>query len=371
MSAPSTTSVVVIHEDHLGHRTYAENLRMAAADLADIDAAWVPVRYEAALPFPLDRLPLPAGVRSPLVGRHEVLAGLRAHSDAAVRVYNTQVPAALGGRRARRSPYIAITDVTPLQYDRMAAGYGHRADAGGLVSGWKHRVNERVFRDATWCVGWSNWVADSLVEEYGVDPDRVAVIPPGVDTERWRPPADQVRPGNRILFVGGELERKGGDLLIAALDRLPDAELHLVTRSPVAPHDRVHVYDDLVPNDQRLLELFRTSDVFAMPSRAETFGIAVAEASAAGLPVVASGVGGLPDIVSDGESGFVVPVDDLEALVEALVRLLDDDALRADMGAAARARAVERFDAATNAGRLFELVRAAAGRPGGSLGSRR
>jgi glycosyltransferase involved in cell wall biosynthesis len=351
------TEVVVVHEDHLGHRTYAANLKMAADELADVEVTWVPVRYETSSAA-LGLLPLPGGIRAAAAGRAEVRRGLRASQDADVRIYNTQVPAALGGRRARRDPYIVITDVTPRQYDRMAEGYGHRADRNGPVRTWKHHVNRRVFGRARWCVGWSTWVTESLVADYDVDVERVTVIPPGVDTERWCPSETGARDGLRILFVGGELERKGGDLLIEAMPHLPaDAELHLVTRSPVPRLERVFVYDDLVPNDARLLELYRSSDVFAMPSRAETFGIAVIEASAAGLPVVASHVGGLTDIVADRDTGIVVPPGDATALVRALRTLATDGELRRRMGAAARARAVERFDAGTNARRLFDLAR--------------
>lgn len=300
-------SVAFAHEEHLGHRTYAENLRAAAGEHADIDISWVPVQY-GSIPSPVDRLPLPAPVRSALAGRREVRHGLR-RAEVDVHMFNTQVPAALGGRLARSRPYIVITDVTPVQYDRMADGYGHRADHPGPTRWWKHRVNRRVFAGARWCVGWSRWAAASFVDDYGVDPARVAVIPPGVDTERWCPPAARSEhEGTRILFVGGELTRKGGDLLIASMAELPDdVELRLVTRTPVAPTDRVHVFDDLVPNDPRLIELYRTSDVFAIPSRAETFGIAAAEALlSGGGPVVTTTTGGVPEAV--GHAAVTVPV---------------------------------------------------------------
>ncbi|MDJ0768696.1 MAG: glycosyltransferase family 4 protein [Ilumatobacter sp.] len=351
--------VTIVHEEHLGHRTYAANLRTASLERPDIDAEWVPVRY-GSIPSPVDRLPLPASVRAALAGRREVRRGLR-DRPADVHMFNTQVPAALGGGLARSKPYVVITDVTPLQYDRMADGYGHRPDRPGPVRWWKHRVNRRVFTEATWCVGWSSWAAGSFVDDYGVDPARVAVIPPGVDTDAWRPPAQRRHTGVRILFVGGEFPRKGGDLLVESLASLPDdVELHLVTKTPVAANDRVRVYDDLGPNDPRLIELFRTSDVFAIPSRAETFGIAAAEASAMALPVVASDVGGFADIVADGETGFIVPHGDGAALTTALRRLVDDPALRRSMGEAARRRAVERFDSRTNAARLFDLAHSCA-----------
>jgi glycosyltransferase involved in cell wall biosynthesis len=88
-------------------------------------------------------------------------------------------------------------------------------------------------------------------------------------------------------------------------------------------------------------------DIFAMPSRREAWGVAAAEASAVGLPVVASRVGGIPEIVVDGETGLLVPAEDPDALAAALDKLLADPELCAQMGRAGRARieAEYRWDA--------------------------
>jgi glycosyltransferase involved in cell wall biosynthesis len=290
--------------------------------------------------------------------RAEIAAGLRA-DRADVRVFNTQVPAVIGPRAARAQPYILITDVTPIQYDQMAQGYGHRDDTHRVVRAAKTAWNRHVIRGAAWNVGWSTWVRDSLIDDYGVDPDRATVISPGVDTGRWcptsAPPNDRVR----ILFVGADFERKGGAALLTAFAALPPdtAELVLVTKSQIEPRPSVSVIGDLGPNDPRLVDLFRTSDVFVLPSRSETFGIAAVEASAAGVPVIASAVGGLSDIVVDGETGYTVKPNDTGELLERLRRLVGDPPLRQRFGAAARERAVERYDALRNAARLLDLVR--------------
>ena len=92
-------------------------------------------------------------------------------------------------------------------------------------------------------------------------------------------------------------------------------------------------------------ELLPCADAFLLPSESESFGLAALEALASGAPVVASRVGGLPEVVDDGETGFLLPVGDVEGMSEAAARILmDEDAHRA-MAVRGRERAVERFSA--------------------------
>jgi len=352
----SLAKAVFVLEQHLGHRTYADSLK-AAADLAGLEITWVDIHYRHS-PAPWTRLPAGGRLAGTLAGRSEVRAGLRQRTD--VQVFNTQVPAALAGS-ALRSPYVIVTDVTPLQYDRIASGYGHRPDRFGMTRTLKHRRNLSVFRNAVQCVAWSTWAAASIVEDYGVDQSRVTVVPPGVDTRMWLPATrGPRRPDDAIglLFVGGEFERKGGDLLLEAIEYLgPRVRATIVTRSEVRPTDGVRVLHDITPNDPRLIAAYRAADVFVLPTRAETFGIAAVEAQAAGLPVIASDLGGLSDIVKDGVTGQLIDVGDVSALCDSISLLIDDAALRGQWARAARLRAVELFDARTNAGLLFSLVR--------------
>ena len=352
--AGASPVVAFVMEQHLGHQTYGDNLRRALAARDDIVVHWVPVAY-APTARRWERLPSES-LRGTLRGRAEVAAGLAAR-PADARVYNTQVPAVIGPRRARVAPYVLCTDVTPVQYDAMAEGYQHAADRPGPLKWLKHRWNERVFRGAAAHAPWSSWAAESLVVDYGVDRSSIHVIPPGIDTTAWQPasPDDGTV---RLLFVGGDFRRKGGELLLRAFGRLPAgaAELHLVTRSTVERQPGVTVHDGFAPNDPGLVELYRRSDVFVLPSASETFGIAAIEGGAAGLPVVVASVGGLRDLVVDGTTGFAVPPDDVDALTAVLSRLTADVDLRRTMGVAARERAVAEFDATTNADRLVTVV---------------
>jgi L-malate glycosyltransferase len=91
------------------------------------------------------------------------------------------------------------------------------------------------------------------------------------------------------------------------------------------------------------VELLQASDVFLMPSESESFGLAALEALSCGVPVVASDVGGIPEVVPDGEVGFLAPVGDVATMADRVLRILADDGLRARLSAAARARAVQQY----------------------------
>jgi glycosyltransferase involved in cell wall biosynthesis len=339
-------------ERHVGHRTYAENLLAVAHQRTDIVTHSIDISYELnERAWSIGRL---QGLRGVLAGRREVRNGLRDYPTG-IDVYNTQVPAALAGR-ALRQPYVVVTDVTPSQFDALADDYGKRPEELRLLRRWGRLRNERVFQGAALCVGWSKWAAASICADYHVDPRRVAVVPPGVDLGRWRPSETTNRERVEILFVGGEFGRKGGDLLVEVVQELPDwVHLTVVTNSDVKSSKQVTVIRDLLPNDDRLIQLFRDADLFVLPTIAETFGIAAVEASAAGLPVIASDIGGLSDIVIDGRTGILVPPRDGRALRQALDQIVGDSSMRRRMGEHAAAHATEQFDAVKNANRLIDL----------------
>ncbi|MCB8983675.1 MAG: glycosyltransferase family 4 protein [Ardenticatenaceae bacterium] len=350
-------TVTFLMEQHIGHRTFYENLRRFIEPTPQIAARWVEVSYFQ--PGGLwERLTiLPQNVRGTLRGRAQVRAGLRAPAD--LLVYNTQVPAALAGRMGRQRPYILCTDITPRQYDDMARHYNHTPDRGGLLTAYKHRVNRRLFQGAARVLPWSTWTRASLLQDYGVALDKIETLPPGVDTALWQPGHKKAGGAAHILFVGGDLYRKGGHLLLQAFAALPPgaASLHLVTRTAVPPAANIRTYPGLRPNDAALIALYQSCDIFALPTEAEAFGIAAMEASAVGLPVIATRVGGLTDVVADGETGYLLPPGDLRGLIHAFERLIADPALRQRLGQAARARALSRFDARKNAARLVEIMK--------------
>jgi glycosyltransferase involved in cell wall biosynthesis len=140
-----------------------------------------------------------------------------------------------------------------------------------------------------------------------------------------------------VLFAGRLSPEKGVAELVAAADGMP-----LVVAGDGPLRDRVPGALGFLPRHD-LEPLYERCAVVACPSYREGFGVACAEAMAHGKPVVASAVGGLRDLVVDGETGLLVPPGDVKALRDALRRLLDDRELRRRLGAAARERAVEQL----------------------------
>ncbi|MEJ2749644.1 MAG: glycosyltransferase family 4 protein [Anaerolineae bacterium] len=336
-------------EQHIGHRSFYQNLRQHIDQTPQLVARWTAVTYER---------PGSLLSRGPLAGQMQVRRALR-QSPSDVVLFNTQVPAALVGSPVRRRPYVLCTDITPIQYDEMGEHYGHKLNRNPLIRWYKHRANKKLFQSAARVLPWSNWVRESLINDYDVSPQNIEVIPPGVDVNLWRP-CPRRQPGGplRVLFVGGDFYRKGGDDLLAALQLLPEglAELVLVTRSAVPEQPRVKVYRNMQSNSVELVSLAQSCDVFVLPTKAEAFGIAAVEASAVGLPVVGTAVGGLPDVVDDGVTGFLIQPGDKQALASRLKLLAENAALRQRLGKAARERVLKKFDARQNASRVVEIL---------------
>jgi glycosyltransferase involved in cell wall biosynthesis len=209
---------------------------------------------------------------------------------------------------------------------------------------WLRRV--RAFLPRT------HWCAGSLVRDFGVDPDRIVVTPAGIDLERWKPAAPgPTRDLPVLLFVGNDFERKGGRFLLDLFTgRLKGkARLRIISNDPalkdrIWPADVEHLSGLGHGNPQELVEAYRASDIFVFPTRKEHLGMVTTEACAAGLPLVATDVGGVREAVETGMNGLLVPFQaGAEEWSEALLRLIDDPDLRARMGAESRRRAERKF----------------------------
>lgn len=182
-----------------------------------------------------------------------------------------------------------------------------------------------------------------------------------MDLELW-PYLPQEKAAGRlqILFVGGDFKRKGGDLLLKVYAEhfTGNADLHLVTKQPPAAlPPNVQVYTDLGSNDLRLRTLYAEADLFVLPTRADVSSIVSLEAMATGRPVIATRMGGIPDTVHDGKTGFLIAPDDEAALTAAMKTLLADPALRRQMGVAGRAAVEQDFSAAVTVPRILAAMK--------------
>ncbi|WP_428493271.1 glycosyltransferase family 4 protein [Rhodopila sp.] len=189
-------------------------------------------------------------------------------------------------------------------------------------------------------------VERTLVNSYGCDPGRVATILIGANVDATASADDLARyAAGRILFVGIEWERKGGPTLLAAFDtvatRFPAATLTIAGCSPQMSHPRARA-TGLLPR-ANVAALLADASIFCLPSLIEPSAVASVEAMAFKLPVVATTVGGFPGMVSDGETGLLVPPDDAIALAGALGDLLADPQRTRAMGQAGYRRGHDLF----------------------------
>lgn len=345
-----------VMEQTLGHVTHYKNLRATIDADPAVEASWYPLAFSPR--GTLETLP-------PLRGNWTLRSSWRAHRvlshggaeqhDALF--YHTQVTTLLSTGLMRRVPSVISLDATPLNYDAVGAAYGHHA-APSRIEALKRALTMRSLRAARALVPWCDWARRSLIDDYGLEAARITVIPPGVNLDLWPRPTRRDTAGpTRILFVGADFARKGGDILLDAFARLhDDCELHLVTKAPLEPAPGVYVYRDVAPNSALLKRLYATADLFVLPTLADCFPLAIQEAMAAGLPVIASDVGAIGEAVHDGETGLLTPPADGRALAAALEALVTDASRRHAMGARARELAEQRFDSAVNARRILGIM---------------
>ena len=334
-------SIVFVLEQTLGHITHGKNLTSALGAMAGVDATIVPV--EATLDGRFQRLPGWSNwtVRAGLRARHSLrrLGRLLRPPQVDAMFVHSQVPAVLLGRWMKRIPTVVSLDATPRQYDELGLFYEHSVGPRP-VEAIKFWANQRCFRRARHIVTWSEWAKSGVVSDYGVAEDKVTVIAPGVQIDAWAQASERATGDGplRILFVGGNLKRKGGELLIEAAGRLrsedvvPPFEVHLVTSDTSVVGTGIIVHNGLGPNSPDLIEQYRLADIFCLPTLGDCLPMVLAEAGAAGLPLISTDVGAIRELVRDGETGRLIPPGELEPLVDALRELLTSADVRRDMG---------------------------------------
>lgn len=348
-------------EQALGHVTHGKNLQANVPQDPDIAAYWGLPAWEAK--GIAGKLPLYKSnwtVRAGWQARRSV-AKMNRLAPLDALFFHTQVTAVLSQDWIRRIPSIISLDATPLQYDALGEFYAHEPGAEWLER-FKWRMTRNALRGARHVVTWSEWTKQGLVDEYEVPAGKITVIPPGVNVQDWLSPHQRQTHNNvvKILFVGGNLDRKGGTLLLEAFRALrqeANVELHLVTRDTVADEPGLFVYNDMQPNSAPLKRLYHDCDIFCLPTFGDCLPMVLSEAGAAGLPVVSTSIAAIPEIVQERETGFLVPTGDVPALTTALRQLVMDGDLRIRQGKQAVDVVSTSYDGEHNARRLLDLIK--------------
>ena len=286
------------------------------------------------------------------IGRHDVVWGT-----------NFVVPP------TRAASLVSVYDLTPLRFPQLANE--HTRTFPGLI--------RRALERGAWVHTMSSFVREEVIEHFGADPERVRVVAGGIKPTPPGPPepGHALAGGDRYVLALGTVEpRKDLPTLVSAYDQLADddPEVRLVIAGADgwgaealteavarSPHRGRIVRLGWVDDDDRVA-LVRGAAVYAYPSIYEGFGLPPLEAMSAGVPVVATRTGSLPEVCGDGAD--LVPVGDVEALAKALNRVLGDEAHRADLVRRGEATAA-RYTWDTASDGFAALLKAVAAAPPG------
>lgn len=286
----------------------------------------------------------------------------------------------------------SLEPLRPWKAEQLGGGY--------RVSSY---VEKTAYEAAAAIIAVSRGMREDILRCYpGIDPDKVRVIHNGIDLAKWKAPeGDEGRelqarvlaehgidPRRRtVVFVGRITRQKGLPHFLRAARLLPeDVQIVLCAGAPDTPEIAAEVdglvadlrrarsgvvlISDMLPQPE-VAAILDAANVFITPSVYEPLGIVNLEAMALGLPVVGTATGGIPDVIVDGETGYLVPVEqktdgtgtplDPERfqrdMAERLTAVLDDEALAARMGAAGLARARDAFSWDAIGAKTAELYR--------------
>ncbi len=207
---------------------------------------------------------------------------------------------------------------------------------------------------------WSDWAKKGYIRD-GVDPSKIRIIPPAFETSRY----EIQHKSKNILFIGRDYYRKGGDVALKVFERLrksfDDLRLTFIgkiqdrnTLEKVRRDSSISYYNHVSKQDLHE-KILPSSDIFLLPTAAEAYGMSIIESMCKGVPVVASRVSAIPEVVEDGVSGFLVTPGSTDEFAEKCERLLGDEVLRKKMGNNARTKIEKAFSPEKIGHELYNL----------------
>ncbi len=316
----------------------------------------------------------PAGLR-----HARVAAWIRERATHADVVYATSMlgRAVLGSSLARRPVVVKLVADEAYERARRWGLFDGDLDAfqrfgGGMRVRLLRQARDRSLRRVAHLVCPSGYLA-ALAVSWGVPRERVTVLPNAAPALPSLPGRDEARSqlaveGPLLAFAGRITKQKALEVGLEALSRVEGVSLAIAGDGPDLPDVRRKVSElgldgrvrFLGPlGREEVLTLFRAADATLLTSSWENFPHTVVEALAVGTPVIATAVGGVPELVRDGENGLLFPVGDRDALVAAVRRMVDEPSLRERLAAAA-APSVERLRPDALYPRLEAILREAA-----------
>ncbi|UBF27179.1 glycosyltransferase family 4 protein [Kovacikia minuta CCNUW1] len=376
------TRVLSIAEGYLGHRTYGDLMRNYFNQSPNCQTDFYWYNEERELPARIINRFLSLQIPNPWIqtqnldlhwfriqlgfaylAKRLAVRKLKQFEYTALH-FHTQILGFLSLDLMKSIPTIVSLDMTAAQASRLKTTPSWR---------WTYTPNlyleQKVYETAASVVAFSEAAQRSVIEDYNIEANKVQVVYPGVNLDRIQAvekPSSRVSQPCQILFVGGDFERKGGpDLLAVFLENFTEqAELHLVTQAAIAcSHPRVHIYPNIRAYTPEWLALYHQADVFVMPTYAEPFGWVFIEAMAAGLPIIATQLSAIPEMVSHGETGLLIQPGDRVALAHSIQTLLQNPTLRRQMGDRGRKVVEQKFDAQKNFHTLESLFIEVADKP--------
>jgi glycosyltransferase involved in cell wall biosynthesis len=350
-----------------GHITHDQHMRLETAKYPEIQAEWLPIH-----PWKKDRWQRLPVIRSNMT----LLSGFRAraHLQCQTKPFDalychTPEAAVLLGKYMKQTPTILSLDATPANMDSIGPAYRHKRRSD-TVEHVKKVLIKRSFERAAHLVTFSHWAKDSLIDDYGVSRHRITMNPPGLDLKRWNISKEERAISEadltaRVLFVGNGFQRKGGEVLLHSVASMQEkCAVDIVTNDPTilgpGGTSGVHIHRGLKAGTPELLALYRKANIFVLPTLGDCSPWVILEAMAMRLPVIATPVGGIRELVIHGETGLLIPPHSPEALIEAISELSRDQKRRHAMGIAARQRVEKYFDSAQNYRHLIVLIKSVA-----------
>jgi glycosyltransferase involved in cell wall biosynthesis len=278
--------------------------------------------------------------------RREVAAARR---DGRIVLFQNISPAVYAWAVTQRPRHFIIADWTRKLYEPLVG----RRLSPPLVTGLHRRVLAST--DGVLCV--TDAVERSLADDYDVSPSKLIRVELPFDIDTYHPVARSHHDRVRLLFVGGDFERKGGDALLDWFVRRgpPGVDLTVVTNTPVSHRvPGVRFERGVKHGETRHVRLFQTHDLFVLPTAYDSYPVVLGEAASCGMAIAATaGALGAPEVVAEGANGVIR--DTADDLFREVDRLVADPAELRRMGLASRRLMEKKFAPE----RIFEHYRAA------------